>query len=268
VRLICLTVLGCLAFNNLLTSQPVGRQATNSAKIVSRKARSLPSSRDREAALTAQKGLANLRSLVTRENFRQFGLESFDEASKLQLGNPVPLYYVRADQLKEYQPGTDAGKLMINANRRLYPVVVDGIGRLLITIEKAGDAWRMVSFGQQDIAPTLTKIKHDKLRRTASGPGASDTNYFAVQIPSMHLNFLAYAAAPGPGGSEDSKRQVTLIPLVSGTQLSANIGFQNSQFLIVHPSFNAEKQGSRAANEVFKTLAPNADAAMKTTAPQ
>ena len=245
-------------------------EKSNTAATQSVKKRSGPkrSSQDTRADETARNGLASLRSLINQTNFKQFGLDSFAQVSKMDLGEPVPVYYVRADQLKDYKPGTDAGRLMISANRRLYPVVIDGVGKLLITIEKTENGWRMVGFGQEDIAPALTKIKRHKVERTAVGPGASEADYFAVQIPSMHLNFLAYSPAPGPGGSEETKRQVMLTPLASTSQLAKSLGFKNSQYLTLNPSFNADKEGTRKANEVFKTLAKNADAAMKVDAPQ
>jgi len=256
-----------LSLNPYALEQQEKEQSKKSAHRPAKK----PSARSSQDALaddTARGGLDSLRSLIKDANFKDFGLESVSDVSEFQLGDPVPIFYVRADQLKDYKPGTDAGHLMVNANRRLYPVLVRGVGKLLITIEKTSNGWRMVSFGQADVAPALTKIRHDKVARTSGGPGASEANYFVVQIPAMHLNFLAYALAPGPSGSEESKRQVILTPLSSSDQLSKSIGFQNSKFLSLNPSFSAEKQGSRNANEVFKTLAPNADAAMSVAAPQ
>jgi hypothetical protein len=267
MRLIVLLAVALLALNGHAVGQEKAEPSTPSA---GRQAKRLPARAEGEvqADETARKGLTGIRSLINEKNFKEFGLQSFEEVSELRLGDAVPIYYVRADQLKEYQPGTDAGKLMISANRRLYPVLVNGQGKLLITIEKAETGWRMVSFGQADVAPALTKIKRDKVARTKTGPGASESNYFVVQIPSMHLNFLAYAPAPGPGGSGESKRQVTLTPLSSSEQLSKSVGFQNSEFLTLNPTFNAEKQGGRSANDVFKTLSPNAATAMNAAAPQ
>jgi hypothetical protein len=267
LRLFMLITAAALSLNGWVLSDQAGQSKSKSA--IHRKQKQADQvTRDDKADETARNGLSGIRSLISEKNFKDFGLQSSEEAAQLELGNPVPLYYVRADQLKEYQPGSDAGRLMVNANRRLYPVLLKNEGKLLITVEKTATGWRMVSFGQADIAPALTKIKREKVARTTLGPGSSSANYFVVQIPSMHLNFLAYAPAPGPGGSEESKRQVVLTPLASSDQLAKSIGFQNSKFLALNPSFSSEKQGSRNANEVFKALAPNAVAASSVSAPQ
>src|ERR1700733_8299053 len=158
MRLIVLLTVAVLALNSHAVGQGSAEPSTPSIARQSKKL-TVRAEGDVQADETARKGLAGIRSLINERNFKEFGLQSFEEVSDLRLGDPVPIYYVRADQLKEYQPGTDAGKLMISANRRLYPVLVNGEGKLLITIEKADTGWRMVSFGQADVAPALTKIK-------------------------------------------------------------------------------------------------------------
>jgi hypothetical protein len=203
-----------------------------------------------------------LKSLINEGNYKQYGLESFDDVQKLQLGDPLPLFYVRADQLKDYKPGSDAGKLMISTNREIYPVVLNGTGKLLMTVAKTGDSWRAVSFGEQDVAPSFTKIKADKPKKVATGPGTAERNYFVVQVPAMHLMFLAFSPPPGPGGGPDDKRQVTLTPLTSKQGLQKSVGFSDSNFLAKNPNFNPQNEGSKSANDVFKTLGPNATKAM------
>ena len=267
MRLLILLTAVALSSNNWVLADQAG-QSRNRLAVHKKQKQVDQITRDGKADETAQNGLSGIRSLINEKNFKTFGLQAPEEAAQLELGNPVPLYYVRADQLKDYQPGSDAGRLMVNANRRLYPVLLKNEGKLLITVERTATDWRMVSFGQADIAPALTKIKRDKVARTTVGPGSSGANYFVVQIPSMHLNFLAFAPTPGPGGSEQSKRQVVLTPLSPGDQLAKSIGFQNSKYLALNPSFSSEKQGSRSANDVFKALAPNAAAASSVSAPQ
>lgn len=225
------------------------------------------SSADVTAAAGAREGLRMLKASITKDNYKQFGFDSYDQVTRATLGDGVSLFYVRADQLKDYVPGTDAGKLMIPTNRRLYPVLADGIGRLVMTIEYSDNQWKLVGFGQQDIASPLSKIKQDEIRHS-NGPGASAKNYFVVQIPSMHLSFLAHSPPPGPGGGEQSKSQVTLVPLDSSDSMSHSVGFKGTNFLQVNPKFNPAVEGTKSANDVFKALAPQAVAAMKTDAPQ
>jgi len=220
-----------------------------------------------DAAAGAQAGLQMLKKSITRDNYKQFGFDSLDEVSRAELGDGVPLFYVKADQLKDYAPGTDTGRLMIPTQRRLYPVIVDGVGKLVMTIESANNQWKLVDFGQQDIASSLSKIKHDKISRS-KGPAGSPQNYFAVQIRSMHLNFLAYSPPAGPGGPSVTKRQVTFLPLDSADSMRHSIGFKNSDFLVSNPQFNSASEGAKSANEVLAAVAPRASEAMKTDAPR
>src|SRR5260370_16521166 len=79
--------------------------------VAARKARARSGSKanaDADAALVAaNQGVATLKELINSSNYKQFGLDSLDQVQKLQLGTGVPLFYVRADQLKSYVPGTD-----------------------------------------------------------------------------------------------------------------------------------------------------------------
>lgn len=219
------------------------------------------------AAAAADEGLRMMRAAITTDNFKQFGFESLEEVKRAQIGIGVPLFYVRADDLKSYAPGTDAGRLMKPTARRLYPITVDGQGKLIMTIEYDGSQWKLVDFGQQDIAAQLGKVKQDTLRHSR-GPGAAAGNYFAVQVPSVHLSFLAFAPPPGPGGNADTKTQVTVMPLNSLDDMQHSVAFTKSPFLSLNPTFNPTDEGAKSANEVFAAIAPQVSIVTQQSAPQ
>jgi hypothetical protein len=54
------------------------------------------------ADTAAKAGLEMLRTSITTDNFKQFGFTTLEETSRMQLGEGVPVFYVRADQLKDY----------------------------------------------------------------------------------------------------------------------------------------------------------------------
>lgn len=219
-----------------------------------------------DADQAAKSSLDALKRLINAENAKNFGLETAEQVGALRLGEPVTLFYVRADQLQDYKGDTDAGRLLLATNRKLYPVELNGTGKLIITVEKQSSGWRAVSIGDQDIAPSLTRIKRDKLTKIESGPGAVADDYFAVQVPAMHLTFLGYAPPPAPGGSEEQKTKVMLTPLDSKQRIESTSAF-TTHFLLLNPSFSAEGKASKSANTVFKALAPNAASVLKGDAP-
>src|ERR1700733_276460 len=231
------------------------------------KSASRSSKADQSADQAADFALGMLRRSITSTNYAQFGFANVEEVQHMTLGSGVPLFYVRADQLSKYTPGSDPGSLMIPTQRRLYPVLVNGSGRLIITLENQNGQWKLVSFGQQAIADQLSKIKHDKASHSR-GPGGSEDNYFALQIPSMHLNFLAYSPAPGLGGATETKQHVNLLALDSPASMQHSIGFQNTDFLAKNPAFTPEKEGTKSATDVFTALAPQASSAMSGNAPR
>jgi hypothetical protein len=221
---------------------------------------------DESASGAAKEGLRILQRSITVENYKQFGFTSLQEAARATVGDGVPLYYVRADQLKAYTPGVDAGTLMIPTYRRLFPIIVDGIGKLVMTLEFKAGHWQLVDFGEQEIASSLSRLKEHSTRQK-SGPGSAQQNYFAVQIPAMHLSFLAFSPPQGPGGGLEDKRQVTLTPLSSTENMKHSIGFTNSEFLVSNPHFTDLLGGTKSANDVFAAIAPNAGSAMQINAP-
>ena len=225
--------------------------------------------RDVTADQTAVQQLNTLKALVDVNNYHEFGLTSLDDVKRLQLGEPLPVYFVASRDLANFKPGTDAGKILRKSERFLYPVMLDGKGTVVITIEKNSEKWNLVELGRQDIAGNLAKARQDKTQKQKTGPGAHQENYFAVQIPTLNeLTFLAYAPPAGPGGPSDQKRQVLLTPLNQTSELQRSFGPEGSRFLLNNPSFNSEKEGSKSANEVFQSLVPTASKIANSNAPR
>src|SRR5688572_30093957 len=56
---------------------------------------------DAQSAATAS--LAVFRKLVNDQNYRELGFESVQEVGSSTLGSPIPVVFVRLDQLREYR---------------------------------------------------------------------------------------------------------------------------------------------------------------------
>lgn len=222
---------------------------------------------DLSAPAAAIEGLKILKTAITAENFKQFGFDSLDQVARATVGKGIPLYYVRADQLQEYTSGTDAGKLMMPTNRRLFPILADKSAKLVMTLEYSDEHWKLVSFGQQDIASPLNSAQVNTNPRS-SAPGSYTRSYFVVQIPALRLSFLAFSPPAGPGGPPTTKRQVTFMALDSINSMTESFGAQGSQFLANNPQFNSVSKGAKSANQVFAALAPQATTVLQTNAPR
>jgi hypothetical protein len=125
---------------------------------------------------------------MTEENFAAMGFKSLEEAAEARLGEPLPLFYVRLDQLQEYQPGSDPEGLLVNSERVIFPVTAKEEVRSSIVVEGAEDGWRAVDFGAPNLIGALSDVRQE------SGREGSD---FAVWIPSLNLYFLGTRSDPG-----------------------------------------------------------------------
>jgi len=204
----------------------------------------------KQAALS---GLSTLQKLLeTSQDYSGMGFESSDQLSRATLGEPASLFGVGIDQLAKYKPDSDPQSIVTNTNRLAYPVIVDERGCVLITIEQKEGKWRFVSFGDQEVAKNLVRVRGHK----SAGPGgAALSAYFIVRVNALFLTFLGNIKK-GPG---DSAGSLILVPLNGKEELKAGPGFRgNEHFLMVNPNFNAEREGSKKANDVFGSLSMEA----------
>jgi hypothetical protein len=206
------------------------------------------STRDNRRALAEAKlGLAVLAGGITPENYESYGLKSYGEVRRLTLGRPVELSYVSDDELTEFGSEMTLQKLIKQSQTRMYPVLTDGEGRVLIRVSKYDKGWRFDSFGENDVARNLVRLE----QRTSEKNDLGGVPQMAVDVLSMNLCF----AAIGKSSSDESLR---LVPLNDRKLLEYSGGFDTSDFLHKHPSFNAEPYGEANAREVFDALSLNA----------
>lgn len=203
----------------------------------------------RQAATNA---LSNLKHLLTEgQNFREMGFDNLEQLDRVSLGEPAAVYAVGLDALREYNPSGDPKSLLIDVKRIVFPVVADGNGRTLITLEQKDGKWHFVSFGDQSVARNLLRVREDR----SSAPGGLPTsNYFIVQVNALFLTFLGNEQ---PGSS--SANSLRLVPLHEKTELTLNPAFRaNEHFLMANPKFNAEEEGTMKARDVFGALSTSA----------
>jgi hypothetical protein len=125
----------------------------------------------------ATQSLGTLRTIVTKDNYRAMGFASVDEVSRMELGSPFSMFYVRLDQLRGFKSLTNPDTLLVDSGRLLYPVSSGGAVRSSITMAMVNEQWRATGFGQASFVQRLVAARKD----------AGDV---VVQIPSLSLTFL------------------------------------------------------------------------------
>lgn len=134
----------------------------------------------------AEDGLKIFRKLVTEKNAGGMGFESLGEASQMRLGNnhdprmtPMKVFLVGFEALKQYRPGSDPEKLLVDMHRFIYPVTVDKEVRSSLTVAEIKDnkGWKTTEYGSPELVKLLLKNRKVK----------SD---FVVWVPRLYLHFI------------------------------------------------------------------------------
>ncbi|MBW7899811.1 MAG: hypothetical protein H3C25_13820 [Candidatus Brocadia sapporoensis] len=76
----------------------------------------------------------------------------------LPWGEPIRVFLVQLDQLREYKPGSDSNKLLIDADKIIYPFTVREQIRSLVVVEKIQEAWNATNFGGHHLIKILANI--------------------------------------------------------------------------------------------------------------
>jgi len=137
---------------------------------------------DAQSAATAS--LAVFRKLVNNQNYRDLGFESVEEAASATLGTPIPVVFVRLDQLREYREGTDLNSILSQSNQMNFPVMVRDQVRSSVVVDQADGKWKIGTLGNGALAKQLAA-----LRPGQPAPGGS-TQQALVHFGALAIYFL------------------------------------------------------------------------------
>jgi hypothetical protein len=145
-------------------------------------------SRNVEAARTLQ----SLPDLVNEKNHRTLGFEKVDEVRSAKLGDAIPVFMVRLDQLKLYKGG-DASRLLVDLQTFIYPVQVDGQVRSTVEVRAESGRWEQARIGGAQRIRALDKNRRAAVKST----GMADSDFFEVRVPALNMVFLGHHDADG-----------------------------------------------------------------------
>jgi len=178
------------------------------------------SSKDPQQAAT--QALATFPKLITADNYQAMGFQSVDEVSRATLGDPLPVFRVRLDQLQQYQPGSDPEKLLIDGNRVIYPVTVDQQVRSSIVVEGSNNDWKATNMGGPNLIKSLAQVRKERTD-------------FVVQVPALSLYFVARRV----------ENQLTLTPIIKDPRFES---FVPGRALSADQVFTAVLPAAKAHN--------------------
>ena len=148
----------------------------------------------------AELALSWLRDLVgeDEENNKESGFDSVEQVEQATLGQPLEVYFVRLDKLREWNgEAPDALVLQSKSEETVYPVLVDKQMKSTVSIFRdAAAAYRPATLGNAEIARTLAQY----------GQGQGD---FIVRVPAFGMYFIGRRAA----------NQVELTPVRADSRL-------------------------------------------------
>jgi hypothetical protein len=149
----------------------------------------------------ASSAIVTLQKLVNDQNYRSLGFQTVDEVRQARLGEPLEVYIIGLEKLKNYRAGQDPNTLLVPSAETIYPVTVSGNVRTGVTIIHKEQGYESSSFGQADVVKRLTLYRHDP-------------SEFVVRIPAFNLYFIARHA----------EACILLVPIANNPRLKAQAG--------------------------------------------
>lgn len=142
-----------------------------------------------ETTRVARAALPTFRELVAaQKNARAMGFESADEVGRAELGDPLPVFLVRLDQLRSYERGGDPNALLTPAPRVLYPLTVERQVRSSLAVVRTENGLQASSFGSPNRTRLIDRARAASMERTRLPASA----YFEVDVPALNLVFVGH----------------------------------------------------------------------------
>jgi len=117
----------------------------------------------------------------------------------------LQVFFVRRDQLREYQPGSDPSKLLSDFGELNYPVVVNDQVRSSVVVVKNNGRWQMGEIGESVLAKLIARYRKSEANQPSNDPE------FLVHVGALGFYFL--------GRYADARLQLTLLSGEPNTKL-------------------------------------------------
>ena len=151
-----------------------------------------------QAREVAAQSLRNyVAGVVKEDNAARLGFKTLAEAQTAQLGEPIPVFFIRLTDLKAYRAGSGAGSVLTNARTLWFPVLVNGEVRSKLEISEVHGKWVAGEFGRPATARDVSGVHGELptiLQKVALPAGARVT---LVRIPALHVQAFYASGTSG-----------------------------------------------------------------------
>jgi len=109
-----------------------------------------------EVVDAANKGLPGFLQTITSKK-ANYGFKSSDQ--NFVLAEPFELHMITPKALSCFKPGDTVSKIVSKTGIWLFPVLVNGEYRSILTVDKMNNSWKAVSLGRAPLARKLQLIR-------------------------------------------------------------------------------------------------------------
>jgi hypothetical protein len=143
---------------------------------------------------TADAGLLrSLAAAVTPDTYRSVGFRTVDEVRDATLGTPVQEFFVRLDELREFDERKPITKLLHPTGNVHIPVLVDAATRSSIVARRSADQWEAVVFGRTSFIRAVADSRTELSGRS----GVRTEDAALIVVPAFNLHFLGHESSNG-----------------------------------------------------------------------
>lgn len=135
-------------------------------------------------------------NFVTEENFGNYGFEDYKEAQAAQVAAPYPVSFIGLEDLKGYESGAGAMKMLQEVGIYWYPVTANGETRTKLEMVKVDGAWIPGEFGgTATVQATMGAQSALERFLKAEGLEVEEEGVMLVKIPILNAAFLYFQSS-------------------------------------------------------------------------
>lgn len=143
-----------------------------------------------EVQSAAEEGLAHFFSTIPAEELALLGFETSQDVEAATLGAPLEQFTLTSDALTAYASGDALAPLLTSTNSWLFPILVNGEARSVLTVSKIDGQWQGGDIGGAPLAAALQAAETElpAMLQQARAASASTTRF--IRIFPIRADFL------------------------------------------------------------------------------
>jgi hypothetical protein len=195
----------------------------------------------------ARDALISLETLVNGSNLTTYGFHSLQEVKDASLGAPEEVMVLPNDALSKLTRTTDVRPLLKQIHRVIYPIVVNGQGLSLITVQQTARGWELAGYGPPKLGANLVdarKAAPDADNSSVAAQPSSRPATFDLRVQTLQFDYLA-SPATGAGG-----QQVLYLTPLNGPQQTTASTIKTEK----SSTIDAMSKSLASANKYAKSL--------------